>query len=164
MNRDNPRIEISLANQTLRLIAAGDVIKQYPVSTAKKGAGETMDSECTPRGKHLIAEKIGANCEINSVFVGRMASGEIYEPKLRQMELDRDWVLTRILWLRGAEPGRNLDGKVDSYNRYIYLHGTPDDVDINVPGSHGCIRLRNTDIIDLFDRVEEGTVVTITED
>jgi L,D-transpeptidase catalytic domain len=145
-------------------MSAAGLIKEYPVSTAKNGAGEEMGSECTPRGRHVIAGKIGANCPANSVFVGREASGEIYGPELRKRHPQRDWVLTRILRLRGCEPGRNLDGNVDSYNRYIYLHGSPDDVDINTPGSHGCIRLRNQDIIELFDRVEEGTSVNIIED
>lgn len=164
MNSKNHWIEINLTTQTLSLMSEDDSIKQYPVSTAKNGAGEMMDSECTPRGKHIIAEKIGANSQVNTVFIGRQASGEIYEPELRKTQPDRDWILTRILWLRGSEPGRNLEGKVDSYDRHIYIHGTPDDVDMNVPGSHGCVRLRNQDIIDLFDQVKEGTPVNITED
>ncbi len=123
-----------------------------------------MDSECTPRGQHVIAEKIGAGCEVNAVFVGRQATEELYTPELRRNNPGRDWILTRILWLRGCEPGRNQGGMVDSYNRYIYIHGTPDDVDMNKPGSRGCIRLRNRDIIDLFDRVDEGTAVNILED
>lgn len=157
-------IEISLASQTLRLLSKEGVLKEYPVSTAKNGAGELMDSECTPRGKHMVAEKIGADCEANTVFVGREASGELYEPSLRDKFPQRDWILTRIIRLRGAEPGINHGGNVDSYDRYIYFHGAPDDVDITTPGSHGCIRLRNRDIIELFDIVEEGTTVTITED
>lgn len=163
MNKEH-WIEISLARQTLRLLAKEGVVKEYPVSTARNGAGELMDSECTPRGKHLIAEKIGAGCAANTVFVGRQATGELYEPSLRQMLPERDWILTRILWLRGTEPGRNQGGNVDSYDRYIYIHGTGDDVEMNTCGSRGCIRLRNQHIIDLFDRVEEGTMITIRED
>ena len=157
-------IEISLATQTLRLLSKEGVVKEYPVSTAKNGAGELMNSECTPRGKHFIAEKIGTGYEVNTVFVGRQATGELYEPPLREKLPERDWILTRILWLRGTEPGCNQGGNVDSYRRYIYIHGTPDDVDMNTCDSRGCIRLRNQDIIELFDQVEEGTVVTITED
>ena len=162
MKKDN-WIEINLSAQVLSLMAIDGLVKQYPVSTAKNGAGEIMDSECTPRGEHVIAEKIGASCEVNSVFVGRQPSGEIYHPSLRELHPERDWILTRIMWLHGTEPGRNHGGKVDSYDRFIYIHGTPDDVDISKCGSHGCVRLRNQDVIDLFDRVEEGTKVLITE-
>ena len=158
------RIEISLAAQTLRLFSAEGLVREYPVSSAKNGAGEIMDSECTPRGRHIIAEKIGEDCPINSVFVGRKATGEVYEPTLRAEHPQRDWILTRILWLRGTEPGRNLGDNVDSYERYIYIHGAPDDVDMAVCGSRGCVRLGNEDVIDLFDRVVEGTEVTISED
>jgi lipoprotein-anchoring transpeptidase ErfK/SrfK len=160
----NYHIEISLSSRTLSLLSKDGVIKEYPVSTAKNGAGEIMDSECTPRGNHIIAEKIGAGCETNTVFVGRQASGEIYAPSLKELFPQRDWILTRILWLRGTEPDRNQGGNVDSYDRYIYIHGTPDDVDMDTCGSRGCIRLRNQDIIDLFERVDVGTPVNITED
>ena len=162
MNRAN-RIEINLSSQTLKLFAQDELIKQYPVSSAKNGAGEIMHSECTPRGNHMIAEKIGADCEANTVFVGRRASGEIYEPALREKFPQRDWILTRILWLRGTELGRNLGANVDSYDRYIYIHGTPDDVDMSKGGSRGCVRVRNNDIMELFDLVDEGALVTITE-
>jgi len=164
MPADKPWIEISLADQSLRLRTGDGVLRQYPASTAKNGAGEMMDSECTPRGAHVIAEKIGADCGINTVFVGRRPTGERYSTALRRRHPGRDWILTRILRLRGTEPGRNLHGDVDSYERFIYIHGTPEDVDLTVPGSHGCVRLRNEDIIDLFDRVEEGTAVIIRED
>lgn len=156
-------IEVSIAEQMLRLLSAEGVLREYPASTAKNGAGELMDSECTPRGEHLIAEKIGAGAAPDSVFVGRRETGEIYTPEMRHSHPDRDWILTRIMWLRGTQSGKNLDGNVDSYNRYIYIHGCPDDVDIKIPGSRGCVRLRNEDVIDLFDRVEEGTTVIISE-
>ena len=166
MSDDNTelRIEISLARQTLRLLSAQGLVKEFPVSSAKNGAGEMMDSECTPRGRHIIAEKIGEDCAINSVFVGRQTTGEIYEPFLRAQHAQRDWILTRILWLRGIEPSRNLGGNVDTYERYIYIHGAPDDVDMTICGSHGCVRLGNEDVIDLFDLVTVGTAVTISED
>lgn len=120
-----------------------------------------MDSECTPRGKHIIAEKIGEGCEINTVFTGRIATGEIYTPEMRQQNPQRDWIITRILWLRGTQLGINQDGKVDSYERYIYIHGTPDDVEIGTPGSRGCIRMRNLDVIELFDKLSVGISVVI---
>ena len=156
-------IEVNLGKQTLELLDGDKAIKRYLVSTAKNGAGEIMDSECTPRGRHVIAEKIGAQQPINTVFVGRRANGEIYTPELRSKHPQRDWILTRILRLRGEEPGRNLHGRVDSYDRYIYIHGTPADVELGKPGSHGCIRMGNEDIIELFELVKEGTHVHIRE-
>jgi len=163
MNQDK-HIEINISRQTLTLFAGNDVIKQYTISTAKNGPGEQMDSECTPRGKHLIHEKIGAGCEANTVFVGREATGELYHPELREQFPDRDWILTRILWLSGCEAGRNKGGNVDSYDRYIYIHGGPDDVAMGVPGSRGCVRMQNDDMIELFDLVETETTVNIVEE
>lgn len=155
------RIEIDIGRQTLSLFDGEHCIKTYPVSTARNGVGEQLDSECTPRGQHVIAEKIGADCESGTVFVARRPTGEIYTPELREQHPGRDWILTRILWLSGTEAGHNQGGDVDSHARYIYIHGTPDDVDINVPGSRGCVRMRNTEIIELFDRVDAGTPVVI---
>jgi hypothetical protein len=163
MNQDK-HIEINISRQTLTLFAGNDVIKQYTISTAKNGPGEQMDSECTPRGKHLIHEKIGAGCEANTVFVGREATGELYHPELREQFPDRDWILTRILWLSGCEAGRNKGGNVDSYDRYIYIHGGPDDVAMGVPGSRGCVRMQNDDMIELFDLVKTETAVNIVEE
>lgn len=163
MNDTGLRIVINLATQTLQLYRGELKLREYPVSTAKNGPGEEMDSQCTPRGRHIIEEKIGDGSPLNSVFVGRAFTGEIYEPALREQFPDRDWILTRILRLKGTEPGRNLHGQVDSYDRYIYIHGTPDDVVLGVPGSHGCVRLCNPDVIELFDMITEGTVVDILE-
>ncbi len=163
MNQDK-HIEINISKQTLRLFEGNDLIKQYTISTAKNGPGEQMDSECTPRGKHLIREKIGAGCEANTVFVGREPTGEMYHPELREQFPDRDWILTRILWLSGCEAGKNKGGNVDSYDRYIYIHGGPDDLAMGVPGSRGCVRMRNTDVIELFDLVETETGVNIVEE
>ena len=160
MNQDK-HIEVNISKQTLSLFEGVDILKQYTISTAKNGPGEQMDSECTPRGKHLIHEKIGANCEANTVFVGRVPTGELYHTELREQFPDRDWILTRILWLSGCEAGKNKGGKVDSYDRYIYIHGGPDDVAMGVPGSRGCVRLRNDDMIELFDLVEIETGVNI---
>ena len=162
MNQDK-HIEINISKQTLRLFEGNDLIKQYTISTAKKGPGEQMDSECTPRGKHLIREKIGAGCEANTVFVGREPTGELYHPELREQFPDRDWILTRILWLSGCEAGKNKGGNVDSYDRYIYIHGGPDDLAMGVPGSRGCVRMRNEDMIELFDLIETETGVNIIE-
>lgn len=139
------------------------MVRVYPVSTAKNGPGEQQDSECTPRGQHIIAEKIGTGCPVGTVFVSRQPTGEIYSPQLKEKEPERDWILTRILWLRGEESGFNHGAGVDSYNRYIYIHGSPDDVVMGTPGSRGCIRMRNRDVIELFDLVDAGTPVNISE-
>ncbi len=155
------RLEIDLDRQELRLIAAGGEIVTYPVSTALNGAGEVMDSECTPRGRHRISEKIGDGCAPDTVFVGRRPTGERWTPALAAEHPGRDWILTRILWLDGCEPGRNAGGRVDSHARYIYIHGTPDATVLGRPGSRGCIRMRNADVIALFDRVAVGTEVLI---
>ena len=131
------------------------------MSTAANGPGELEGSECTPRGEHVIRAKIGAGAAAGSVFVGRRLTGERYTPELGAAHPGRDWILTRILWLSGTEPGRNRLGRVDTMRRYIYIHGCPDDADMAVPDSHGCIRMRNDDVIDLFDRVEAGARVVI---
>ena len=159
----NKRIEISIAEQSLKLFDGDRCLRTYEVSTGLNGVGEQQDSYCTPRGRHIIAEKIGAGCEPNTVFVGRRPTGEIYSPALRQAGQDRDWILTRILWLEGMEEGRNRGGEVDSRNRYIYIHGSPDDVAMGTPGSRGCIRMRNHDVMELFDQVEVGVPVVISE-
>lgn len=134
---------------------------KYVVSTARNGLGELTGSECTPRGQHLIAEKIGAGCATNTVFVGRVASGKVYEPHSRKRFPGCDWIVTRILRLQGCEENRNKGGNVDSYERYIYIHGSPDDITMGVPGSRGCIRMSNQDIIELFDLIDVGTTVNI---
>lgn len=157
------RIDISIPEQRLTLRRGEAVIRQYSVSTARNGPGEKDGSLCTPRGEHIVAEKIGAGCEPNTVFVGRRPTGELYRPELRERHPDRDWILTRILRLAGAEEGFNRGGDVDSWSRYIYIHGAPDDAAMGVPGSHGCIRMRNADVMELFELIEAGTPVTIRE-
>lgn len=157
------RLEASISTQALRVYDDEVLVKEYLVSTAKNGAGEIKGSEQTPRGLHVIRAKIGANQPINTVFVGRRSTGEIYSSSLREMSPGRDWILTRILWLSGLEPGKNRFGNVDTMRRYIYIHGVPDDVVMGVPGSHGCIRMRNNDVIDLFDRVPVGATLFIAE-
>lgn len=157
-------IIISIAEQRLRIFADRQCIFDVAVSTAGNGPGEINGSNCTPRGWHQVRVKIGAGCLPNTVFVKRRPTGEIYTPALRQQFPNRDWILTRILWLSGLEPGKNRYGNVDTLRRFIYLHGSPDDVAMGKPGSHGCVRMRNTDIIELFDRVDNGVPVLITED
>lgn len=156
-------IEINISEQRLRLFNADNVVKEYSISTAKNGPGEKQDSERTPRGEHVIAEKIGDGCSKNTVFVNRQSTGELFSGELRQQYPGRDWILTRILWLKGLEQGTNLGGDVDSYNRYIYIHGSPDDVQMGTPGSRGCIRMRNADVIELFEHVSVNTRVLIRE-
>jgi lipoprotein-anchoring transpeptidase ErfK/SrfK len=156
------RLEIDLARQRLRHYADTRLVREYWVSTARNGPGERMHSECTPRGRHAIAEKIGADAPMNSVFVGRRPTGEIWSPAYATTQPPgRDWILTRILWLTGLEPGVNQGGEVDSHARYIYLHGTPDDTALGRPGSRGCVRLRNRDIVELFAHVEVGDEVLL---
>lgn len=157
------RVEIILAEQTLSLLDADASLLHCKVATAKNGSGERMGSARTPRGVHEVAEKIGAGCPPNTVFVGRRPSGECYSPELGRQHPGRDWILTRILWLAGREPGRNLGGQVDSRARYIYIHGCPDEAVLGTPGSGGCIRMRNEDVIQLFDLVEVGTEVVIRQ-
>ena len=154
-------IRIDIDRQCLELRVDGEARRSYPVSTAANGPGEQEGSECTPRGTHVVRAKIGAGAAPGTVFVARRPTGERYTSALGAAHPERDWILTRILWLSGTEPGRNRLGRVDTMRRYIYIHGCPDDVDITTPGSHGCIRMRNEHVIDLFDRVEVGTRVVI---
>ena len=159
------RIEVSLAAQRLRLLdAAGNELRRYSVSTGAKGAGEQRGSYRTPRGRHVVRAKIGAGAPLNTVFVARRPNGEIYGPALEAERPGLDWILTRILWLSGCEPGFNRLGEVDTMRRYIYLHGCPDSAPMGVAASHGCIRMRNADIVELFDLIPPGTPVDIRED
>lgn len=137
------------------------MLARYAVSTARNGPGEELGSECTPCGKHVIRAAIGTGCEVGSVFVGRRATGELWSAELEQLDPGRDWILSRILWLSGLEPGVNRLANVDTMRRYIYIHGTPYEDEIGTPVSHGCIRMRNADLIELYERVNPGTQVTI---
>jgi len=157
------KLRINLADQELELLDdAGAVLRRYPVSTAANGPGETAGSYRTPRGQHIVRAKIGADQPLNSVFKGRRPTGEIYTPELGESDAARDWILTRILWLSGQEPGFNRLGNCDTMRRYIYIHGTPDEAFEQAPRSHGCIRMRNADLVELFDAVPPYTPVEIT--
>ncbi len=157
-------IRVDVPGQTLTARRAdGSIFMQVAVSTARNGVGEVMDSECTPRGLHLIRARIGAGCPVNTVFRGRRPTGEIYSPALRRRFPRRDWILTRILWLSGLEPGRNRLGGVDTMRRYIYIHGAPEEDPMGEPTSHGCVKMRNADVVRLFDAVGVGTRVDIRE-
>lgn len=158
------RIEISIPAQMLTLFDDfGGIKARYSVSTAANGVGCEKDSGCTPLGGHIVRAKIGAGAPLNTVFVGRRPTGEILSPELAAQYPQRDWILTRILWLSGTEPGKNRLGNVDSMQRYIYIHGTPDTEPMGQPCSHGCVRMRNQDVMELFDWVSVGTPVVIVE-
>jgi lipoprotein-anchoring transpeptidase ErfK/SrfK len=154
-------IIVRLAEQRLELFKEGRLAASFSISSAANGAGEEQGSGCTPRGRHRIRIKIGAGEPENAVFVGRRPTGEVYSPELATEYPQRDWVLTRILWLTGLEPGRNRGGPRDTLRRFIYIHGCPDSEPMGEPRSHGCIRMRNRDLVELFEQVEVGTTVQI---
>ena len=158
-----PRIEISIPEQSLALLENGQEVARYAVSTSRNGAGEKHGSFCTPRGEHIVRAKIGAGQPVNTVFVRRRSTGEIWTPELAGRFPGRDWILTRILWLSGCEPGKNRMGDVDTMRRYIYIHGSPDAFEMGKPGSIGCVRMHNRDILELFELVPAGTQVSIAE-
>ena len=151
-------IRISLKDQTLTFEG-----RTYVVSTAKNGAGEKNGSFCTPRGSHIVRAKIGAGQPLGAVFVRRRPTGEVWTPEMHERYPGRDWILTRILWLSGREPGRNRLGDVDTMRRYIYIHGCPDSAELGRPGSIGCVRMRNRDVAELFERVAPNTPVDIKD-
>ncbi|MBV8030861.1 MAG: L,D-transpeptidase [Betaproteobacteria bacterium] len=157
------KIEIDIGKQQLVLRDGKKVLKSYSVSTAKNGAGEKNGSFCTPRGRHIVRAKIGAGQPLNAVFVRRRPTGETWSPELHARYPGRDWMLTRLLWLSGKERGKNRLGDVDTMRRYIYIHGSPDTAEMGKPGSIGCIRMRNRDIVELFDLVPAYTEVEIRE-
>ncbi len=154
-------LHISIQSQTLSAYEDQTLIFQCEVSTALNGPGCQQGSGQTPLGSHYIRAKIGADEPINSVFVGRRPTGEIYSPELALQFPKRDWILTRILWLCGTEVGVNRLGNVDSMARYIYIHGTPDSEPMGIAKSHGCVRMRNSDVMRVFDWVPVGCPVMI---
>lgn len=158
------RLRVEISRQRMQLFGAdGACIRSYAVSTAANGAGERSGSQCTPRGRHRIRARIGAGLPYGAVLRGRRPTGECWTPEFAAAHPGRDWVLSRILWLCGEEPGRNRLGEVDSMRRYIYIHGTGDDQPMGEPRSHGCVRMRNRDVIELFELVGAGTPVEIVE-
>jgi L,D-transpeptidase YbiS len=160
---DERWIRVDLGRQRLALFEGQRLLGEWPVSTALNGPGEQIDSGCTPRGEHRVRIKIGGGCPPNTVFVGRRPTGEVYSERLAEKHPGRDWILTRIIWLTGAETGRNRGPGCDTLRRYIYIHGCPDSAAIGIVGSHGCIRMRNADLIELFEQVHRGTRVLISD-
>jgi lipoprotein-anchoring transpeptidase ErfK/SrfK len=161
MKKPALRIKVSIRAQRLDLLDGDTLVKSYSVATAKNGPGEMNGSECTPRGGHVIRAKVGGGAQANTVFVKRRPTGEVFASGFREQFPKRDWILTRILWLSGTEPGKNRFGNVDTMRRYIYIHGCPDEDQMGIPSSHGCVKMRNADVIDLFERVSAGTPVLI---
>lgn len=158
------KIIIHIGSQRLELYDdRGSLLRSYVISSALKGTGQRRGSFCTPLGRHIVRAKIGAGQPENTVFVGRRPTGEVYTPALGAAFPGRDWMLTRILWLSGCELGHNRLGEVDTMRRYIYIHGSPDSVPMGEPGSIGCIRMRNADVIDLYERTPVGTTVEIVK-
>ncbi|PTN12656.1 L,D-transpeptidase [Nitrosomonas aestuarii] len=158
------KINISIYKQQLELLNDDEqVINNYRISSSKSGTGQQNGSFCTPLGKHIIRAKIGSGQPANTVFIRRRPTGEIYTPDLGYRYPNRDWILTRILWLSGCEPGFNRGGSVDTMRRFIYIHGSPDSVEMGKPGSIGCIRISNDNLLELYDLVSTGTVVNIIQ-
>jgi len=161
MPLEDDAIVIDVARQRLVLWRGAEPMLDVAVSTAMNGVGEQRGSGCTPRGLHRVRAKVGAGCASGTVFIGRRPTGEVCSSALAEAQPARDWILTRILWLDGCEPGRNRGGAVDTLRRHIYIHGCPDGEPMGVALSHGCIRMRNADVCALFDAVDVGTRVHI---
>lgn len=157
-------LDVSVPEQTLALRRGDETLASWPVSTGANGLGEANGSERTPRGWHVIRARIGGDLPENAVLRGRRFTGEIFSEQLRAEFPERDWILTRILWLSGLEPGFNRLGEVDTMRRFIYIHGAPDGDAMGTPGSHGCIKMHNADVMALYDRVVAGTRVLIREE
>jgi len=153
-------LSVDIAAQSLAVITGGSAVKSYPVSTSKYGAGNRENSLMTPRGVHRVAEKYGHGAPLGRVFRDRLDTGETWTigtPGAPGANL----VLTRILRLEGLEDGVNRGPGIDSYERYIYIHGTNNETSIGRPASHGCVCMANADVVELFDAVSEGAIVFI---
>ena len=149
-------IHIDTSSQILTLLSkdSSKILLRANISTAKKGLGEEKDSFKTPTGWHTIRAKIGENKPKGAVFIGRRWTKEIYSKKLENQYPNRDWILTRILWLSGIEPGHNRLGPKDTMRRYIYIHGTNEINKLGTPASCGCIRMQDDDLIKLYDLIK----------
>ncbi len=163
LSSDSVHLTVDIPSQRIWVQKGKQKLREYPASTASNGTGQQSGSGCTPLGLHKVRIKIGEGMPANTVFVGRRPTGEIYSPELAARHPERDWILTRILWLTGTEHGFNRGGDQDSLRRYIYIHGTPDSEPMGVAASHGCIRMRNADLIELFDMLPVGSEVLIQE-
>lgn len=152
---------VSIKRQQIYLIDNGQTLRSYPISSAKNGVGTTINSEQTPLGLHTIKEKIGDDLPKAAILKERTFTGEIASIITDTIDIDKDDVTSRILWLSGMENGINKGGSVDSYNRFIYIHGTAEEGLIGKPASHGCIRMLNDDIIELYNLITEDTAVLI---
>ncbi len=160
---DKATIVVDISEQKLYLYeghqaTADNLVESYPVSTSKYGIGSRAGSNKTPLGRHSIKDKIGAGAPEGMIFKARRRTGRLAEINAKGVG---DLVTSRIMWLKGLEPGKNSGRGVDSYKRYIYIHGTAEEYKIGEVASHGCVRMYNRDVIDLFDRVKEGTKVYI---
>ena len=157
-----PYVVVAIGAQRLYLMQDGRLFKVYPVSTSVFGPGAQENSNQTPLGLHQIKQKFGEGEPLGMIFKARKPTGRIAEIIKEPIDIPADDVTTRIMWLEGMEPGINQGGKVDSYKRYIYIHGTPEEGLIGRPASHGCVRMYNEDVIELFSKLPEGTLVYIT--
>ncbi|KAA0013672.1 L,D-transpeptidase [Billgrantia pellis] len=162
--REGTWFEVDIARQRLVHWQGGRMLAEWPASTALAGPGQGEGSGGTPLGWHYVRAAIGANQPFGAVFRGRRPTGEVYSPALAAAHPERDWILTRILWLCGLERGFNRGGDVDSQRRYIYFHGTPPDQPMGEPRSHGCIRLRDEALLELFALAPPGTPVWLHDD
>ncbi len=157
----NKYMYVSIKHQKLYLIENDSTVKKYPISTALKGVGNKLHSLKTPPGLHTIKRKLGDNVPYAGILEAREYNGKIAKVLTDKQKAGGDYVTTRILWLEGEEPGINKGRNIDSYNRYIYIHGTPEEGLIGQPASHGCIRMKNSDVMELYDLIEEGTPILI---
>ncbi len=162
MHKQNAWIYVSISKQLMCCYDKDVCLARYVISTGKNGAGELENTGCTPRGWHEVADIIGLNCPRGAVFVSRVWTGEIFS-SLDEQQLNRDWILTRIIRLAGLEPGFNQGKPFDTYDRMIYIHGTSDEAHLGIPMSHGCIRMANQDMIELANWVKKGMKVYIDE-
>jgi len=154
-------IYVSIKQQKLYHIKHDSIIKEYIISSSSYGIGSTLGSNKTPIGLHSIREKFGEKTPINGKMTGRVFYGEIATIYTDETKSKTDDVTSRVLWLEGLEKGKNKGKGIDSFKRYIYIHGTSEEGRLGKPASHGCIRMKNKEVIDLYKLVEVGTLVLI---